>query len=134
LKSKETAKQALADGIRQAYAPLFSANEQAHSLSTEKLKGLVAQVAGTDDDMTNRIVATLSGLIKQADFSSEPPLRSTGNPADVDSRMEEETLKFPAGTKPMRPEFHYNIQIHLPNNATEDVYLNIFNALRKTFQ
>lgn len=134
MKSKETAKQALADGIRQAYAPLFSANEQAHSLSTERLKGLVAQVAGTDDDMTNRIVATLSGLIKKADFSSEYSPKSTGSSVDIDSRMEEEASKLPPGTKPMRPEFHYNIQIHLPNNATEDVYLNIFNALRKTFQ
>jgi hypothetical protein len=38
-------------------------------------------------------------------------------------------------TKPVaggiRPEFHYNIQIHLPSNATEETYLNIFNALRK---
>jgi hypothetical protein len=35
---------------------------------------------------------------------------------------------------PLRPEFHYNINVHLPANGTEDVYLNIFNALRKAFQ
>ena len=33
----------------------------------------------------------------------------------------------------LRPEFHYNIQIHLPGNGTEETYLNIFNALRRTF-
>jgi len=33
----------------------------------------------------------------------------------------------------LRPDFHFNIQIHLPANGTEDTYLNIFNALRRTF-
>ena len=62
LKNKDSAKATIANGIRLAYAPLFEANENAHSLSSEKLKGLVAQVAGTDDDMTARIVATLNAL------------------------------------------------------------------------
>ncbi|HEX7636127.1 MAG TPA: DUF5343 domain-containing protein [Noviherbaspirillum sp.] len=132
LKSRDAAKQAIADGIRQAYAPLFAANEQAYGLPVEKLKGLVSQVAGTDDDMTARIVSTLAALIKQADFSaaSEPARESEEAPMVKDSpddRISPEPRK-------MRTEFHYNIQIHLPNNATEEVYLNIFNALRKTFQ
>jgi hypothetical protein len=33
-----------------------------------------------------------------------------------------------------RSEFHYNIQVHLPSNGTEETYLNIFNALRKALQ
>lgn len=135
LKSKDTAKQAIAQGIREAYAPLFASNENANDLSTEKLKGLVSQVAGTDDVMTGRIVSTVSALIRQADFS-------TPTSARVQANAQEEILADPgvplplAATtgKAMRPEFHYNLQIHLPNNATEDVYLNIFNALRKTFQ
>lgn len=132
LKSKETAKIAIADGIRQAYAPLFAANEEAYALPSDKLKGLVAQVAGTDDVMTTRIVQTLSALIKQGDFSA------VSNPKILNSPPEEandgSVQKAGPAVKQMRPEFHYNLQIHLPNNATEDVYLNIFNALRKTFQ
>ena len=46
----------------------------------------------------------------------------------------EEEAGVTKGNRPLRPEFHYNIQIHLPSNATEEVYLSIFNALRKTFQ
>jgi hypothetical protein len=34
----------------------------------------------------------------------------------------------------LRPDFHYNLKIHLPANGSEEVYLNIFNALRKVFQ
>ncbi|PFH11199.1 hypothetical protein BCF11_3641 [Collimonas sp. PA-H2] len=84
LKSKETAKQAIADGVRQAYAPLFAANEHTHTLTNDKLKGLVAQVAGTDEDMTARIVSTLSALIKQGDFS-------TPNEAGVVIKSDSET-------------------------------------------
>lgn len=135
LKSKETAKQAIAHGIREAYAPLFAANENANELTSEKLKGLVSQVAGTDDDMTARIVATLTALIRQADFSATRPAPQNAD-AKEDKQVDSVVLPPTPGssTKGMRPEFHYNLQIHLPNNATEDVYLNIFNALRKTFQ
>lgn len=61
---------ALADGIKEAYAPLFAANENAHELIGESLKSLVAQVAGSDDDMTGRIAATFSALTKLGDFKS----------------------------------------------------------------
>src|SRR5438105_4840285 len=50
----------IAGGIRAAYAPLFNADENAYQLSGEKLKSLVAQVAGTDDDMTGRISSTFA--------------------------------------------------------------------------
>jgi hypothetical protein len=141
LKNKEAAKSAIADGIRTAYAPLFEANENAYTLSNEKLKGLIAQVAGTDDDMTARIATTFNTLVKQADFSQR------GEKSNTDQTGEdEEADELPrnnggsqrsGGLQPgkgLNPQFHYNIQVHLPSNATEDVYLNIFNAIRKVFQ
>lgn len=135
LKSNETAKSAIALAIRNAYAPLFEANESAHTLSGEKLKGLVAQVAGTDTDMTGRIVATFNSLSKLADFSKKAEEKVT---EDEQAKIGESELDAKSGStdinKPLRPEFHYNIQMHLPSNATEEVYINIFNALRKVFQ
>jgi hypothetical protein len=141
LKNKETAKSAIGAGIRAAYAPLFASNENANSLSNEKLKGLISQVAGTDNDMTTRIAATFNALSKQADFSA------LGEQSDVDKEVGEseaggmlggeggdrEAPKLSLG-KGLNPQFHYNIQVHLPSNATEEVYLNIFNAIRKVFQ
>ncbi len=126
---------AIAAGIRQAYAPLFAANENANALTGEHLKSLVAQVAGTDDDMTGRIASTFTALAKLGDFKSEVgrPAKSKADP-NSDKPAEEEgngTLKGPQG---LRAEFHYNIQVHLPSNGTEETYLNIFNAIRKTFQ
>lgn len=133
MKNAATAKATLASAIRKAYAPLFEADERADSLETEKLKGLVAQVAGTDDDMTARIVATFSALTKLADFNAAVP------EAEPESEAESIQAEVPGGVpvplaRSLRPEFHYNIQIHLPANGTEENYLNIFNAIRKVFQ
>ncbi|MGA7433911.1 MAG: DUF5343 domain-containing protein, partial [Xanthobacteraceae bacterium] len=44
-------KAAIADGTRNAYGPLFDADQSANELSGDKLKSLIAQVAGTDSDM-----------------------------------------------------------------------------------
>ncbi|WP_157792950.1 DUF5343 domain-containing protein [Bordetella genomosp. 8] len=139
LKNKETARPAIASGIRTAYAPLFESNEDANTLPSEKLKGLIAQVAGTDDDMTARIASTFNALVKQADFSKQlaHAKGERDDEPEIDIATEDEdgvpnaTRRF---TKGLNPQFHYNIQIHLPSNATEEVYLNIFNAIRKTFQ
>jgi hypothetical protein len=138
LKNRDSAKVAIANGVRSAYAPLFEANENAQSLTSDKLKGLVAQVAGTDDDMTARIVATFNALAKQGDFSSRPPaIEASEEEADTNIELPDANGK-PSGRphigKGLNPQFHYNIQVHLPSNATEDVYLNIFNAIRRVFQ
>jgi hypothetical protein len=62
---------AIAAGIRTAYAPLFNADEKANELSGEKLRRLIAQVAGADDDMTGRIANTFSALAKLGDFKTD---------------------------------------------------------------
>lgn len=140
LKNRETTKQILAEGIRAAYAPLFEANENANSLQSDKLKGLVAQVAGTDDDMTSRIASTFNALVKQADFSFRASIKDLDEETEEDESDETHVqLSIPksqrqGNSKGLNPQFHYNIQVHLPSNATEDVYLNIFNAIRKVFQ
>lgn len=139
LKNRESARVAIANGVRAAYAPLFEANENAQSLPSEKLKGLVAQVAGTDDDMTARIVATFNALSKQGDFVSRAPVIDTSDEEAAESNSDgNESSGRSLGRAPLgkglNTQFHYNIQVHLPSNATEDVYLNIFNAIRKVFQ
>jgi hypothetical protein len=138
LKNPAAAKGAVALAIRRAYAPLFAANESANSLSSEQLRGLISQVAGTDEDMTKRIAYTFSALVKSADFKAAVPAEDNevadadedegGNAPDVKGSSQK-----PHGSG-LRTEFHYNLQIHLPANGSEETYLNIFNALRKIFQ
>lgn len=133
LKNEKIAKQEIAQGIREAYAPLFTANENAETLNQQDLKGLVAQIAGTDIGITSKIVGTFKALTALADFSTKAP---EGKPkgqgaTEEEKEGEEGTRKGKGG--PFRPDFHYNIQVHLPLNGTEETYLNIFNALRKVF-
>jgi hypothetical protein len=130
LKNPLTAKSAIAEGIRTAYAPLFKANEKANGLPPDALKGLISQVAGTDQDMTNRVAATFTAAVKHGDFTGGPP-KTISEPIEEPAPAPDETKsKLTA----LRTEFHYNIQIHLPANGSEETYLNIFNALRKTFK
>ena len=137
LKNKNTAKAAIASGVRQAYAPLFKANEKANELESDELKGLISQVSGLDEDSVKRIAPTFNALVKLGDFSAEEPAPLSGKSGEEGSSEDEpaEDEKLRNGAKVgLRSEFHYNIQIHLPGNGSEETYLNIFNAFRRTFK
>ena len=132
LKNPTRAKGAIATGLKTAYAPLFIANEKANELAPDALKGLIAQVTGSDKDMVGRIAPTFSAIAKLGDFShaaTKPPIEDKGKVTHAHG--EEDGGSEKSG---LRPEFHYNIQIHLPINGNEETYLNIFNALRRTFK
>ncbi len=138
LKNSGQAPRAIAEGIRRAYQPLFEANESAHLLAGESLRGLIAQVTGADKGVTGKIAGTLNALLKLADFSDDDQRREKRTPQATDEFIEEDfeekethKKKKPSG---LRSEFHYNIQVHLPSNGSEETYLNIFNAIRKTFE
>jgi hypothetical protein len=132
LRNTAKAKRALADAIREAYRPLFDADEKANTKSGDDLKGLIAQVAGTDEDATRRIALTFGALTKLADFSRTEEQAELQDSKDEHKRAE--TSAAAGAPAKLRSEFHYNIQVHLPSNGTEETYLNIFNALRRVFQ
>jgi hypothetical protein len=132
LKNPGRAPDAIGAALKRAYAPLFSANENAHTLSPDQLRGLISQVAGTDEGMTKRIAWTLGALLKFARFDGAPePSKEPTDLQDVQPPLDAAAV---SGSRNLRPEFHYNIQIHLPSNGTEDTYINIFNAVRKVFR
>lgn len=129
-------KGAIAEGMKRAYAPLFDSEQNAQNLPLERLKSLVAQVAGVDADATSRISSTFSALSKLADFDAKIESTTPADRVDVkDPAVNEEPAKDERHkSNGLRTEFHYNLQIHLPTNGNEETYLNIFNAIRKTFQ
>jgi hypothetical protein len=133
LKHEKQAKLAIAAAVRKAYEPLYAANENAHALPQDEIKGLVAQVAGSDDNMTTKIVGTFKALCAAGDFSAQPEAGPAKAKPKADEGDDRETAEN-ALKKGLRPDFHYNIQIHLPANGTEETYISIFNALRKVFR
>ena len=135
LKNNDVAGAAIAEGLRRAYAPLFEANERANELPTDQLKGLVAQVTGTDVDGARNIAYTFNAIAKKADFtkSSDEKKDQSATLGNANEGAEKPAFRaIPLGNG-LRPDFHFNIQVHLPANGTEETYLNIFNALRRTF-
>jgi hypothetical protein len=131
LKNKSVAKAAVADGIRKVYAPLFEANEKANQLPPEELKGLIAQVTGSEKSIVDQIAKTFNAVAKTADFSHAP--KPGGRKPDNNGGETPTPPVPPLPPSSLRSEFHFNIQVHLPANGTEETYLNIFNALRRTF-
>jgi hypothetical protein len=131
LKNKNVKKAAIADALRAVYAPLFEANEKANELKPEDLKGLIAQITGSDKNIVGQIAYTFNAIAKNADFAQ------SGKPEERkdDNKGHDDDSKLPIPPKPtgLRTDFHFNIQVHLPANGTEETYLNIFNALRRTF-
>jgi hypothetical protein len=139
LKNPTLCKQAMANAIRNAYRPLFDSNENAHKLQSEELRGLIAQVSGVDDGMARRILGTFNALMKLASFdipSTPPGDTSPGLGADAANIEDPGDEKLVGAVRKggLRTEFHYNIQIHLPQNGSEETYLNIFNAIKSSFR
>jgi len=136
LKNEKSGKAAIAAAVRQAYEPLFKANEKANELSNDDLKGLIGQVAGSDEASTARILYTFRALCGVSDFAI-PSTPTPTEPRETEQEEQEDTEEEsepPVTRKSLRPDFHYNIQVHLPSNGTEETYINIFNAIRKTFK
>lgn len=135
LKNPSLSKKAIAAALRRAYQPLFDANENANTLSNDDLKGLIAQTAGSDAGMTQKISGTFNAISKLADWSggANPIPRKERRNDEAENEDETPSSKNQNLNNNQGFGFHYNIQVHLPNNASEETYLNIFNAIRKVF-
>ncbi len=140
LKNKQAAKGAIANAVKKAYGPLYAANEDAHHLPNDQLKGLIAQVSGAEEGINKLITGTFNALLKVADFTAAESEgdgdegNAGGDGQDTPPpalSVKGENPNPPAGAK-FAPSFRFNIEIHLPSNGTEDTYLAIFNALRKS--
>jgi hypothetical protein len=130
LKNKNVAKAAIADAVRRVYEPLFEANEKANELSLEELKGLIAQITGAEKGIVSQIAYSFNAISKLGDFSAAKPDSKENNDKGGEPAKPPLPPVPPTG---LRTDFHFNIQVHLPANGTEETYLNIFNALRRTF-
>lgn len=146
LKNSKRAPAVIAQAVKGAYAPLFASNENAHKLGGEELRGLVAQVTGADEEITKRTAGTFKTLVELSDDKvlggAAPPVEEDdGKDKTRDEKQDKAELSIEevaaqlarqrSNASAIRPEFHYNIQVHLPSNGTEETYLNIFNSLRK---
>jgi len=118
---------AAAEALRQGYRPLYEANEYAHELSDDELKGLIVQVTGLEGDSgtAKAMIGSFKALREFADFE-----------AVVKSEVEDDTdspangAGAQAGGVLGSVKLGYTINLNLP--ATSDVA--VFNAIFKSLR
>ena len=127
LRDSNRAKKVIARQIKEYYKDLFSINVNMNSASDEEIKGAISRVTGKEEKDVKRMYATFKALCQYADFSNieDEVISNELEQVNYDRHSSEsESIS-------VSPDFHYNIQIHLP--ATTDIsgYNAIFKSIRE---
>lgn len=133
LRDKTTYKRIIAARIRDLYSELFTINTEIYSDSEINIKGAISRVTGGDEKSVNRVFATFKVLCSLADFESDQIHQRNNVDTDLSTEVPP-TLTAPAvplqPASAPAPQFHYNIQIHLPATTDISVYNSIFKSLK----
>lgn len=128
LKDTTCASTILATQIKKLYSELFAINTEIQKSSEADVKGAISRVTGKDADGVSRIYNTFKTLCGIADFST---ITTTEQETSIEESIESENNSVQVLNGSMlNPQFHYNIQIHLP--ATNDI--SVYNAIFKSLK
>jgi hypothetical protein len=124
---------AAAQGLRNAYSELYTANEYVHDANEKDLKGLIVQVTGLGED--SKLIASMIGTFKTlkdfADFNSESNLAGQGSDDEEELTGAGGSLKEPDSNRTTNSiRLGYTINLNLP--ATTDIA--VFNAIFKSLK
>jgi hypothetical protein len=127
--------QALAEGMRNAYAPIFRRVQKADTLNREDLAALVTEITGAsaDSKTVDLTVSTFQRLCKYAGF---------GEPGPVANKLESAPVapELPASVSPgltsgapsgRSVTLAHNIHLNLPDTTDIRVFDAIFRSLRE---
>ncbi len=123
----------LGDQIKELYSDLYAIDTNIHEAGEDEIKGAISRVTGKDEAAISRFYNTYKTLTDIAEFEERPkkaePLEGQAKEKqEVDKRKPEIKLSNPnIGS----PEFHYNIQIHLPATTDISVYNAIFKSIKE---
>jgi hypothetical protein len=121
---------AIAQALRKGYSDLYTRNENAHTLSDDKLKGLVIEETGMEAD--NRVVGAIVGSFKElkkyADFRT--PLPPDENEKKGKDEDKDEEKKPPEEGRRPTLNLAYIINLVLPKTDDIGVFNSIFKSLR----
>ncbi len=133
-------KKVLAEAVEEAYGDLFSVNTKANELSATEVKNKlrVLTQGKYSESVLTKMASTFKALVEYADWTAKktpitkPKVEQKKNePEPPQSLKEKEEEAELESKKPSSAQFHYNIQIHLPESRDESVYDAIFKSLRR---
>lgn len=127
LRDTSRSKKIIARQIKEYYKELFAINVNMNSVSDEEIKGAISRVTGKEEKDVKRMVATFKALCQYADFTS---LSSEEEKNENTVTRENENVQAHEDLE-ITPDFHYNIQIHLPATTDISVYNAIFKSLKE---
>ena len=125
---------AAAQGIRNAYADLYTANEYVHDAADKDLKGLIVQVTGlsADSKLIPSMVASFKTLKEYADFRGGVGLPQQTNIDDEDLGVGNSNSVGNGSASHLGNRIQLGYTIHLNLPATSDIA--VFNAIFKSLK
>jgi len=127
-----TSGRAMAVGLREGWAPIFLADQQAHTRSAGEIKETFKNVTGKAESVSEKMASMFKALAAKADFNAvdagvpQPEKLREEKPADEVARPSvdgKRGLGLGVG-------LHNDIHIHLPPTSDVAVYTAIFRAIR----
>jgi len=123
----------LAQGLREGWAEVFLANQDAHKLSATQLTEIMKNVTGKGEAVAKKLATTFKALAERADWSAVDMV----SPSELIEAVDEGIGEFaPIGAdagavRSAGLVLHSDVHIHLPTTSDVSVYTAIFRALRE---
>ena len=130
LRDGSSSKKIIARQIKEYYKELFAINVNMNSASDEEIRGAISRVTGKEEKDVKRMFATFKALCQYADFTSLSPMENKEEKKSRTIVQENDNIKIQENLE-ITPDFHYNIQIHLPATTDISVYNAIFKSLKE---
>ncbi|MCB8945511.1 MAG: DUF5343 domain-containing protein [Ardenticatenaceae bacterium] len=130
-------KSVLAEAIRKGYSELYNIYPEAHQLSDTDLEHFFSTRSTAGKQVISRLVRTFKTLCDMSDFENIPTTNSRTSISDHKSEANplvsfEQVSPAKKSIDPLshiEPQFTFNIQVVLPENASMETYNNIFRSI-----
>lgn len=131
---------ALAERLRELYSDLFATDTNIQVAPETEIRGAISRITGKDDESVKRYYATFRTLASLANFDPKPtkstPAKEEKSAKEHEQRQQTKPEKKSdsprsEGSVCKGPDFHYNIQIHLPVSTDITIYNAIFKSLKE---
>ena len=130
--------EAMAEGLKRAFAPLFVLNESAHTASKDELKGYIVQITGAEPDARQvaAIESTFTALKGMAKFTNGLAEEPADDPDESQQSAEqsektEQTETSGREQRGLGMNLAYTINLNLPPATDIKVFDAIFKSLRE---
>lgn len=120
---------ALGESIKSLYSDLFEINTEIYKAEDKEIKGAFSRITGKSSHSVNRYFNTFKALCGLAELDTTDKQQTM----KVEEKKEEndKDTRLKGRQKTVQPDFHYNIQVHLPATKDVSVYNAIFRSLKE---